>query len=208
MRLSSQVIITSHSEETLTQLQAEAKAGERFEIIRPEEAKSFSVKDARRAMEKAYLSSHERVIVVLVADAFSEVVQNKLLKALEEPPLNTEFVLILPARSTLLPTITSRLPVTVLDEKDEREALELDMRKLDVRSVYEFVKDHIRADNKKAKVLLEKIASSAIKSGQYNIDERTLDMFRDSRVVLDKGSPPSFVLTGILLKLLAKRVRG
>ena len=208
MRLVSQVIITSHFEETLTRLRAEAKEGERFEIIRPEEGKAFSVKDARRAMDKAYLSSYERVIVILIADAFSDVVQNKLLKAFEEPPANTDFILMLPTRATLLPTIRSRLPITVLDETDEREALALDMARLDIRSVYSFTQEHKRIDGAAAKVLLEQIAAAAIRSGQYRLDERTLDHLRDSRLALDKGSPASFVLTGALLKLLARKKKN
>ena len=205
MRLVSQVIITSRFDETLARLQAQAHEGERFEVIRPEENKAFSVKDAKRAIDKAYLSSYERVIVVLIADVFSEVVQNKLLKAIEEPPPHTEFILMLPARATLLPTIRSRLPITVLDEEDEREALELDMERLDIHSVYDFIQKHKRIDNTQAKQLLEQITSAAIRTKHYRIDTRTLDHLRDSLLALDKGSPPSFVLSGVLLKLLAKK---
>lgn len=208
MRLVSQVIITTRFEETIRQLRALATEDERFEIIRSDEGKAFSVKDARRAIDKAYLSSYERVIVILMADQFSDVVQNKLLKAIEEPPPNTDFILMLASRSTLLPTIRSRLPVTVLDETDEHVALGLEMAKLDVRSVYAFVQEHKRVDSTTAKALLEQITSQAIRSGQYRMDERTLDHLRDSRLALDKGSPASFVLTGALLKLLAKKKKN
>ncbi len=208
MQLTSQVIITSLFEETIDQLRSLAQENERFEVIRPDEGKSFQVKDAKLAIEKAYLSSYERKIMILISDVFSDVVQNKLLKVIEEPPQNTEFIIMLSSKSTLLPTITSRLPVVVLDEDDMTEPLELDMYKLDVRSVYDFVQRHIRVDNNKAKTLIEQISKAAIKSGHYNLDERTLDMFRDSRLALDKGSPSSFVLTGILLKLLARKKRS
>ena len=208
MRLVSQVIITARFEETVAQLRGLAKEGERFEIIRSEENRAFSVKDAGRAIEKACLSSYERVIVILMADQFSDVVQNKLLKAIEEPPPNTDFILMLASKSTLLPTIRSRLPITVLDEHDEHEALGLEMGKLDVRSVYAFVQEHKRVDSTTAKSLLEQITSQAIFSGQYRLDERTLDHLRNSRLALDKGSPASFVLTGALLKLLAKKKKN
>ncbi len=205
MRLNSQVIVTGRFDETIIQLQGLANANERFEIIRAEEGKAFTLKDAQHAIDKAAIASYEPIIVILVADQFSEVVQNKLLKAIEEPPPNVEFILILSTKATLLPTIRSRLPITVLDEHDEREALGLDLRKLDVRSVYDFVQEHKRVDNAAAKTLLEQIASEALTSGAYRIDARTLDHLRDSRLALDKGSPASFVLTGVLLKLLAKR---
>ena len=207
MRLTSQVIITSRFDETITDLKALAQERERFEVIRPDEGKTFQVKDAKRAIEKAYISSDVRKIVILVSEVFSDVVQNKLLKAIEEPPPGTEFILILPTKSTLLSTIRSRLPITVLEERDGREALTLDMERLDVRSVYAFVQEHKRIDAAAAKVFLEQIASAAIRSRRYRLDTRTLDHLRDSRLALDKGSPASFVLTGALLKLLARKKR-
>ncbi len=205
MQLRSQVIITSKFDEVVDQLRLLAKGGEIFEVIRPDEGKSFQVKDAKKAIEKAYIASYERKIMILVSDVFSEVVQNKLLKVIEEPPKGTEFILMLSSRSTLLPTITSRLPIVVLDEERSEEDLGLDIERLDVRRVYDFVQRHIRVDNNKAKALLEQIVSKAIKSGRFDLDERALDMFKDERVALEKGSPSSFVLIGVLLKLLARK---
>jgi len=208
MRLTSQVIITSHFDETIAQLRTLANAQEQFEVIHADEGKAFQVKDAKRAIAKAYISRDVRTIIILVADAFSDVVQNKLLKAIEEPPPRTEFILMLPTKSTLLPTIRSRLPITVLDETDRREALPLDMARLNIQSVYNFVQEHKRTDGATAKILLEQIATAAMQSGQYRFDETTLDHLRDSRLALDKGSPPSFILIGALLKLLAHKKKG
>jgi DNA polymerase-3 subunit delta' len=208
MRLQSQVVITAQFDATIEQLRSLAQEHERFEVIRPEEGKAFSVKDAGRAIEKAHIASYERKIVILVAEVFSEVVQNKLLKAIEEPPPETEFILILPTKSTLLPTIRSRLPITILEEVDERAELDLDIERLDVRSVYTFVQEHKRISSAEAAVLLEQISTAAIRSGWYDLDERTFNMLRDSRLALDKGSPASFVLIGALLKLLARKKKA
>jgi DNA polymerase-3 subunit delta' len=208
MQLKSQIIITSNADDAIAQLRTMGQSHERFEVIRPEEAKAFSVKDAARSIEKAHIASYENKYIILVADVLSEVVQNKLLKAIEEPPDRTDFILIVASKSTLLPTIRSRLPIVVMDEHEEREPLTLNMVKLDVRSAYAFVQEHKRIDSANAKVLLEEIANAAFASGQYRLDERTLDHLRDSRLALDKGSPPSFVLTGVLLKLLAKKKKA
>jgi DNA polymerase-3 subunit delta' len=208
MRLQSQVIITAQFDATIEQLRSLAQDHERFEVILPEEGKAFSVKDAARAIEKAHIASYERTIVILAAEVFSEVVQNKLLKAIEEPPPETEFILMLPSKSTLLPTIRSRLPVTILDEVDERMELELDIERLDVRSVYTFVQEHKRVTGTQAKKFLEQISIMAIRSGRYDLDERTFNVLRDSRLALDKGSPASFVLIGMLLKLLARKKKA
>ena len=203
MRLGSQVIITSRFEETLDALKELARENERFVPIIKEG--NFLVEDAKLAIEKAYLASYEKTIIVLAADVFSPVVQNKLLKVIEEPPEKTDFILMLPTKATLLPTIRSRLPITILDEIDETEEIGLDMDRLDVRSVYDFIQEHKRIDGSQAKVLLEQIVNRAIRSGRYRLDERTLEMFHHSRLALDKGSPPPFVLIGVLLKLLAKK---
>jgi len=208
MRLTSQVIITSRFDETIARLRTLAKAQEQFEVIHADERKTFQVKDAKRAIAKAYISRDVRTIIILVAEAFSDVVQNKLLKAIEEPPPRTEFILMLPTKSTLLSTIRSRLPIVVLDEPDQREALLLDMVRLNIKSVYDFVQEHKRVDGAGAKILLEQMATAAMQSGQYRIDEATLDQLRDSRLALDKGSPPSFILIGTLLKLLARKKKG
>ncbi len=205
MRLQSQIIITAHFEDTLVKLRQLALQGERLIPIFREG--NFLVEDVRQAIEKAYLASQEKTIIVLAADQFSEVVQNRLLKIIEEPPPNKEFILLFASKAIILPTIRSRLPVTVIDELSSVSELALDMQKLDIRLVYDFVQEHARISAPKAKGLLEQIGATAIMSRYYEMDERTLDMMRDAVKVLDRGSPPAFVLTAVLLKLLARKKR-
>ena len=205
MRLQSQIIITAHFEDALVKLRQLALQGERLIPIFREG--NFLVEDVRQAIEKAYLASQEKTIIVLAADQFSEVVQNRLLKIIEEPPPNKEFILLFTSKAIILPTIRSRLPVTVIDELSSVSELALDMQKLDIRLVYDFVQEHARISAPKAKGLLEQIGATAIMSRYYEMDERTLDMMRDAVKVLDRGSPPAFVLTAVLLKLLARKKR-
>jgi len=205
MRLQSQIIITTRIEETVARLKALAEGDEQFVTILREG--NFLVEDVKLAIEKAYLASQERTIIILAADNFSEVVQNRLLKVIEEPPPNKEFILLFPSKAIILPTIRSRLPITVLDEVNDTVALQLDIEGLDIRAVYSFVQEHSRISASEARELLEKIAAEAIKSGRYRIDEKSLDLIRDAVKVLDRGSPPAFVLTAVLLKLLARKKR-
>lgn len=205
MRLQSQIIITVHFEETIAKLRQLALNGEQIVPIVREG--SFLVEDVKLAIEKAYLASQEKTIIVLAADQFSEVVQNRLLKIIEEPPLNKEFILLFSSKAIILPTIRSRLPITVISELSSMTELGLDMQGLDIRAVYEFVQEHARISAPKAKGFLEQIGVMAIASRRYEVDEKTLDMMRDAIKVLDRGSPPSFVLTAVLLKLLARKKR-
>ena len=205
MILTSQVIISSDIDNTIALIEAH-KTNERIvKII--EEEKAFSVKDAQQVIEKAYMASEETTVIILAAKIFSPIVQNKLLKIIEEPPAKKEFILITPSKSTILATIRSRLPITILLEDKGEEALNLDMRQLSLSLVYEFIQTHKRTNAKEMAGIIERISKEAIDSQSYNLDEKTLSLFSNCFVALDMGSPPQFVLNALLLKLLARKKR-
>ncbi len=229
MTLDSQVIITSQTKETIADLVALrsneriiviATAGTEEEIQCPEscgieacvvlrtEKKTFGVDDAKLAIEKAYMASEVETIIVLVAKEFPPLIQNKLLKVIEEPPPRVSFILITVSKATILPTIRSRLPIIVLHQKQELEVFELDMAHLDLTSVYAFVQEHKRLiDKAAAKSLVERISKEAMQSQRFDLDEKTLQLFYNAFRAIDVGSQPQFVLTTILLKLLARKKR-
>jgi DNA polymerase-3 subunit delta' len=204
--LSSRILVTSRFEERREALERESlQHGARLiPIIREG---SFKVEDVALALEKAYLASEEHQVILLAGDQFSDVVQNKLLKVIEEPPPKKSFILLFRSKASILPTIRSRLPVTILDEGEERSALELDLASLELGSVYRFIQEHNRIGSDEARRIVEGLLKEALASGAYDLDERALDTFRDAVRALDMGSPVSFVLTAVLLKLLAKKKR-
>ncbi|MFH8249300.1 DNA polymerase III subunit delta' [Microbacterium sp. B2969] len=72
----------------------------------------ISIKDARSLVERSYFApslGRYRVIVMEDADRMAERTSNVLLKALEEPPERTVWVLCAPSEADLLPTIRSRV---------------------------------------------------------------------------------------------------
>jgi len=230
MRLTSQVIVSSKIEDAILELEKLRNSEYIVEIISPSiasnlasdeeedvtvynvnrvatEKETFSVVDAKLAIEKAYMASEEITIIILAAKSFSPIVQNKLLKVIEEPPKNKEFILIVESKSTILATIKSRLPITVLSEVKEEESLGLDLKQLSLATVYEFIQSHKRTDAKAMKYLVERISKEAISSQKYDLDEKTLILFSNAFMALDVGSPPQFVLNALLLKLLARKKR-
>lgn len=230
MRLVSQVIISTQIDNTILALEKLRSNETIVEIISPSivekinnmqelesgkykihrvttEKEIFSVLDAKLAIEKAYMASEDVTIIILAAKTFSPVVQNKLLKVIEEPPKNKEFILITESKSTILDTIKSRLPVFVLSESKEEKELGLDMKSLSLASVYEFTQMHKRTDVKAMKPLIETVSKEAIRSESYHLDDKTLALFSNAFIALDVGSPPQFVLNTILLKLLARKKR-
>ncbi|MGP3534755.1 DNA polymerase III subunit delta' [Microbacterium sp. RD1] len=79
------------------------------------------IDEARRLVERAYFApslGRYRVIVVEDADRMTERTSNVLLKALEEPPEHTIWVLCAPSDADLLPTIRSRVRVLRLREPE------------------------------------------------------------------------------------------
>ena len=229
MELTSQVIITAQIEKTIIALEALRKDETLIEFISPSmhkvltpeegiaipvgvqrvvtEKETFRVEDAKVVLDKAYLASEEKNILILAADAFTAVIQNRLLKVIEEPPKNKIFILITANKSTVLDTIKSRLPIKVLSEKIEEVDLGLDLKQLSLATVYEFTQSHKRTDSKTMKNLVERIAKEAVQSGLYDLDEKTLTLFSNAYKALDVGSPAQFVLNTVLLKLLARKKR-
>jgi len=204
MRLISQVIISSDIDDTVRKLEA-LQENERFVNIIKED--TFLVEDAKLAIEKAYMASEETTVIILGAKTFSPVVQNKLLKVIEEPPPKKEFILITPSKATILDTIRSRLPIVVVSQDKEEEVLDLDIKQLSLATVYDFVQTHKRTDAKATKLLIESIGKEAIRSQKYDLDEKTLSLFSNAYIALDMGSPPQFILNTLLLKLLARKKR-
>jgi DNA polymerase-3 subunit delta' len=230
MRLSSQVIISNDIGESIIRLENLRTDEQIVEIVTPQVAKeieqldgrdidgysisrvitereAFRIEDSKIAIEKAYISSEVERVIILASREFSPIIQNRLLKVIEEPPTKVSFILLTLSKSTILPTIRSRLPIKVLKQKSNHSTLGINLYKLDLKSVYSFIQDHKRINHAEAKILVEKISIEAMRSQRFNLDSSTLQLFQRSFMALDVGSPPQFVLTTLLLKLLAKNRR-
>ena len=204
MKLLSNIIITQNPKEVLLELE-QARTIEQFTIIDSQE-QEFLVEHAQEAIAKAYVSSEITEYIILIAPRFSVIAQNRLLKILEEPPKNKEFILITSSKSSILETIKSRMPIRVLKDSKEKKNFDLDIENLSLDRVYKFVQDNSRISATECKSVVEKISLLAMKSKRYNLDASTLKIFSNSIHALEVGSPASFVLNGLLLKLLSKKI--
>ena len=202
----SQVIITKDFNRAIELLHDVAPDDALFELFIKEDG-NFLVSDANEVIQKAYLTSQNQVFLCLASQNFSDVVQNRLLKIIEEPPKNKIFILITPSKATILPTIKSRLPITTLKYEIQEIDIDLNLKTLTLKDVYNFIQQNRRLKPNEATIILEKIVKDAIKSKAYNFDEQTLNLFSKLRVALDMGSPADFILTTLLLKLLAKKIK-
>ncbi|MFV0319474.1 MAG: DNA polymerase III subunit delta' [Microbacterium sp.] len=92
----------------------------------------ITIKDARALVERSYFAPSAgrfRVMVVEDADRMVERTSNVLLKALEEPPERTVWVLCAPSEADLLPTIRSRVRTLRLREPDVADVAALIARR-------------------------------------------------------------------------------
>lgn len=88
----------------------------------------ITIAQARQVVQRASLapsSSRYRVVVVEDADRMAERTSNALLKALEEPPPETVWILCAPSEADLLPTIRSRVRTLTLQVPDPVEVARL-----------------------------------------------------------------------------------
>jgi DNA polymerase-3 subunit delta' len=93
---------------------------------------SFKIEDVRRFATTSYYSpsvARYRVMVVEDADRMTERTSNVLLKALEEPPERTVWILCAPSDADMLPTIRSRVRTVRLRIPDVAEVAELIARR-------------------------------------------------------------------------------
>ncbi|RLP74135.1 DNA polymerase III subunit delta' [Mycetocola tolaasinivorans] len=75
-------------------------------------AMTIKIEDVRETVRRSYYApsvSRYRVVIVEDADRMIERTSNTLLKALEEPPAETVWILCAPSEADLLPTIRSRV---------------------------------------------------------------------------------------------------
>ncbi len=88
----------------------------------------IKIKEARDFVARSYLAPAQgryRVMVIEDADRMTEQTSNVLLKALEEPPEGTVWVLCAPSDADLLPTIRSRVRTLRLKEPEVADVAKL-----------------------------------------------------------------------------------
>lgn len=169
-------------------------------IIKNEEKEEFLLIQATQAIKEAYIASSEKKYIFLCGSTFRKEAQNSLLKILEEPPKNVVFIIITNSKSSLLPTIYSRLPYKYLKKSILKNESILDINKLDLKDIYNFLKDNQKISKNEAKDIVESILIKVNKQ-KIKLSHKELDFFSKSIKLLELNSRPINVLTTLLLSL-------
>ncbi|ECL9485163.1 DNA polymerase III subunit delta', partial [Campylobacter jejuni] len=101
----------------------------------------FLLDDARAVEKESYIAETEEKIIVLMADSYRIEAQNFLLKLLEEPPKNIKFLIVIPSKNLLLPTIKSRLICEKRNKIKAKNTLNLELNKMDLKTLFEFLQE-------------------------------------------------------------------
>jgi len=165
----------------------------------------FKIEDAKAVMAEAYLSDSTTKYIVLGAKNFNTISQNSLLKVLEEPPKNIQFIIISPTKSILLPTIRSRLPIIKGDIEHTKVELELNLAHIDYAEVFKFLKENSRIKKNEAQLLVEAIYRRATIQDKLILSLNQLENFEKAYKLLELNSRPQSVLAMLIMSFVQER---
>ena len=170
----SKIIITDDYDRVIEEIKP-------HEIIRVDELK---IDDVKTIKDLAYIAEKNKKIILIAAEKYSGVSQNALLKLLEEPPKNIDFILLAKSKYALLDTIKSRLIMqNKIYNKEIRsdidissitneKILEVLQQDLDNREIKAFIYKILKEKNLNEEQM--EILSNAIKMIELNIDKKAV----------------------------------
>ena len=195
------ILISTDIENEIERLQNELKP---LRVVKFFE-ENFKIEHAKLVTQEAYISESQTKYIIIAAVEFTTVAQNSLLKLLEEPPKNIEFIIISPTKSNLLPTVRSRLPILKTERSHEREVLDMNLAKIDYKEIFSFLKEHARVSKNNAKTLVEEIYYRATVVDRLILSQRQLDNFDKAYRLLDLNARPQSVFAMLLMSFTGER---
>ncbi len=193
----SEIIVTDDIEARAEELKEELGTSRVVTFIR----EKFLIEDAKAVIAEAYISEEREKYLIIAAREYNIYSQNSLLKILEEPPRNIVFLLISPTKSALLPTVRSRLPVRKENKKTTLPRLLIDLKRLDLQSVFEFVSQHKNSSRNELKEIIEALYMETLKQG-VKLKEREIENFDMAYRLVELNARGTSVLLLILMGLL------
>jgi len=165
----------------------------------------FKLEHAKAVVAESYISESDTKYIIFAGQKFTKEAQNSLLKVLEEPPKNIEFIIISPTKSNLLPTVRSRLPILQGHVTHNTKDIELCLSRLDYADVFAFLKDNARIKKDEAKLLIEALYKRATVTDMLILSQEQLDNFDKAYRLLELNSRPQSILALILMGFIGDK---
>lgn len=200
-QIKSHILISSDIEAEIEKLKLELIPNRVVTFLRDD----FKIEDAKAVISESYISESNIKYILLGAKNFNTISQNSLLKILEEPPTNIEFIIISPNKSNLLPTIRSRLPLKKGMIKHQNISLDINLAKINYEEIFKFLKENARVSKLDAKNLLEALYHRATVIDKLILSLEQLDNFDKAYRLLELNSRPQSVLAMILMSFVGER---
>jgi DNA polymerase-3 subunit delta' len=174
--------------------------------------KSMVLEDSKNILQEAYLFISAKKVIVVFAEKINHIVQNSLLKIFEEPPLNTIFILVVPSKTILLPTILSRLPIRkILQTQVIKNNISVDINILNFKdlslvNLNLFLKniETKKIDQTESVLVLTNILNN---NWNYFFNEEDLERFRIAFHLLSLNSNVQRVFLMLLLPFAEKNIK-
>lgn len=195
----SSILIVNNIEETLN-LMLPKYPLHSVRVIKNEGKEEFLIAQANETIKEAFIATSEKKYLFLCGSTFRKEAQNALLKILEEPPRNIVFILITNSKTSLLPTIYSRLPYKYLKKSEQKIESSLDLNRLDLKDIYTFLQENQKISKQEAKDIVESLLLKA-NNQKIKLSQKKLDFFSKAIKLLELNSKPINVLTTLLLYL-------
>ena len=199
--LKGHILIASEIEQEIERLEQELHP---LRVVKFFE-ENFKIEHAKLVTQEAYISESQTKYIIIAAVEFTSVAQNSLLKLLEEPPANIEFIIISPTKSNLLPTVRSRLPIVKREQTHAKEVLEINLAKIDYQEIFSFLKEHARVSKNEAKALVEKLFYRATVVDKLILSQRQLEDFDMAYKLIDLNARPQSVFAMLLMSFTGER---
>jgi len=197
------IIISDDIENEASRIENEVKPLRCVKFIVTDE--SFKIENAKAVLAESYISESKTKYIIIGASDLTDVAQNSLLKLLEEPPKNIEFIIISPTKSNLLPTVRSRLPILKVDTYRKIKELDINLAKLDYKDVFNFLKDNARIKKDEAKDLIQALFHRATVVDALILTPSQLDNFDKAYRLVNLNSRPQSVFAMILMSFARDR---
>ncbi len=166
----------------------------------------FLIDDSKEVVANAYIASETQKTIMFGAINFNTFAQNALLKIIEEPPKNVNFIIISPSKSAILPTIRSRVPSYQLRSQNIIEPFPLELKYLNLESIFNFTKEHGFIEKEQAKRLIESLLFSTFNAG-IKLRQKELELFSKAHMMLHLNERPQNIFTMLLLAILERKKR-
>jgi len=176
-------------------------------LIKVFEKDEFLLEDAKAVTKEAYIKEEQNKYIIILAKSFNTYAQNSLLKILEESPFNTIFIIVSNSKSNFLPTIRSRLPIVNLKHSKKERVLELNLLKMNLRDIFEFVKEHQRVSKNELKEIIQDIFYEAVHKYSMKFDEKELEVFENALKLAELNTRAQFLLHLILTTIIDRKYK-